>query len=293
MNDGVGGRTPGSGLDRLASDRLTSDRRTFIRRAGIAGAVAWTAPVLLESMMSPAAAASVGAFSTGEVLTSTSIAAATQLPATAAFTSAVSSSQIVVVLVAAAWPNDSSTARALTLTGPFASATLIATSAATNAPWIIQGSGTTGTNTKFSQHLYAYYGVGNGTTTAVRATFAGAPGRAALIAFPVSGTTTAAPIGVKSTASDTASPYLTPTFNISGATAGRSMVAFGGLTDTAGSVAWTPPSGFTKLADLGANSASLPNGNLDISASFGPSQASTSAGVGVGVPWSSIAFEIK
>jgi len=283
MNDAGGGRARGSGFD----------RRTFIRRAGIVGTVAWTAPVLLESVMSPAAAASVGAFSTGQVLTSTSIAAATQLPATAAFTSAVSASQIVVVLVAAAWPNDASTARPVTLTGPFASATLIQTSGATNVPWITQGTGTTGTTTKFSQHLYAYYGVGNGTTTAVKATFGTAPGRAALIAFTVSGATTAAPIGQKSTASDTASPYTTPTFNISGATAGRSMVAFGGLTDTAGAVTWTPPSGFTELSDIAANAASLPNGNLDISASFGPSQTSTSAGVGVGVPWSSIAFEIK
>jgi hypothetical protein len=263
VNDSGGARAPGSGFD-----RLTSDRRTFIRRAGIAGAVAWTAPMLLDSIMSPAAAASIGVFSTGEVLTSTSIAAATQLPATAAFGSAVSSSQIVVVLVAAAWPNDASTARAVTITGPFASPTLIQTSASSNAPWITQGSGSTGTGTKFSNHLYAYYGVGNGTTTA-------------------------APIGQKATTSDTASPYATPTFNIGGVTAGRAMVAFGGLTDTAGSVSWTAPSGFTELADVGANSASLPNGNLDIAASFGPSQASTSAGAGVGVPWSTIAFEIK
>lgn len=293
MTDTGGGPAPGSPFDPRTSDQRISDRRTFIRRAGLAGAVAWTAPVLLDSLMSPAAAASVATFSTGEVLTSTSIAAATQLPATAAFGSAVSTSQIVVVLVAAAWPNDSNTARPLTLTGPFTSATLIQTSASSNAPWINQGTGTTGTNTRFSHHLYAYYGVGNGTTTAVKAAFGTAPGRTALVAFTVSGATTTAPIGQKSTTSDTSSPYVTPTFNIGGATAGRAMVAFGGLTDSAGSVTWTPPSGFAELADVGASAASLPNGNLDIAACFGPAQASTSAGAGVGVPWASIAFEIK
>lgn len=39
-------------------DRRAMDRRTLIKGAAIAGAAAWTAPVLLDSVLSPAAAAS-------------------------------------------------------------------------------------------------------------------------------------------------------------------------------------------------------------------------------------------
>ncbi len=41
-----------------ASARRTMDRRTLIKGAAVAGAAAWTAPVLIDSVLSPAAAAS-------------------------------------------------------------------------------------------------------------------------------------------------------------------------------------------------------------------------------------------
>lgn len=40
------------------------DRRTLIRGAAVAGAAAWTAPMIIDSLVSPAAAASGGAFPT-------------------------------------------------------------------------------------------------------------------------------------------------------------------------------------------------------------------------------------
>lgn len=274
--------------------RTGIDRRTFIRRASIAGAVAWTAPVLLDSLMSPAAAASVGKFSTGEVVSSTSSKAGTQPGATGGFTNAVSSSQVVIILIAASWPNDGSNAQAVSsITGPFSSTTLIQTMASSNGPWLQQGSGSTGSNTAYSHHMYAYYAVGNNTTTAVKVAFTKAPNRATVTAFTVSGATTSGPIGSKSTASDTSSPYATPTFNIGGATAGRAMVAFGALSDTGAGVSWTPPTGFTELADLSATDAAQSNGNIDMAAAFGPAAASTSAGAAVANPWATIAFEIK
>ena len=44
--------------DVVADDDATLDRRALIRKIGVAGAVAWTAPVVMDSVLSPAAAQS-------------------------------------------------------------------------------------------------------------------------------------------------------------------------------------------------------------------------------------------
>lgn len=46
--------------DATADARAPIDRRALIRRAAIAGAVAWTAPIIIESVVSPAGALTVG-----------------------------------------------------------------------------------------------------------------------------------------------------------------------------------------------------------------------------------------
>jgi hypothetical protein len=48
------------GTESDASRASALDRRTLIKRAAVAGAVAWTAPVVIESLASPAAAGTCG-----------------------------------------------------------------------------------------------------------------------------------------------------------------------------------------------------------------------------------------
>lgn len=55
-------RDDGSGMSDIpeTGEKKGINRRSLIKRAAATGAVAWTAPVILDSMMSPAAAASCG-----------------------------------------------------------------------------------------------------------------------------------------------------------------------------------------------------------------------------------------
>ena len=60
MNDGQSGdeATTGEPVERGLGEH-SLDRRSLIKKVGIAGAAAWVAPVVIESLISPASAASI------------------------------------------------------------------------------------------------------------------------------------------------------------------------------------------------------------------------------------------
>jgi hypothetical protein len=57
--DQAGDEARSDGSVEAASDEHSLDRRSLIKKVGIAGAAAWVAPVVIESMVSPASAASI------------------------------------------------------------------------------------------------------------------------------------------------------------------------------------------------------------------------------------------
>ena len=59
--DQAGDEASSDGAAEAASDQHSLDRRSLIKKVGIAGAAAWVAPVVIESMVSPASAASIPA----------------------------------------------------------------------------------------------------------------------------------------------------------------------------------------------------------------------------------------
>jgi hypothetical protein len=60
MNDGQSGDEAAAGTPvERGLDEHSLDRRSLIKKVGIAGAAAWVAPVVIESIISPASAASI------------------------------------------------------------------------------------------------------------------------------------------------------------------------------------------------------------------------------------------
>lgn len=238
--------TPRSGLS----------RRDAIKAAGIAGAAAWTAPVIIDSLSSPAAAASATCASlpvlTGKTIVQRQISSSTTTTqATASITTAASTQ--VVVFIATSNGSGASNSSVVSVTGnPI-------TGAAQRASILNYGSDNTRTH-----DLFAWSGTGGG-TGAITVTFSASnPPEAITIAvWEITVASNSTPIAV------TGSDPLPGAASVSASTAAYGVAPLSNTAEvwvTAGSngsstsnpvgppAGWTEPAGFDVTNNPSSNS---------------------------------------
>jgi hypothetical protein len=204
--------------------RAGVDRRTLIKRAAAAGAVAWTAPVIIDSISSEALAATASCAVTVTALTSATDNSKTTSVTTGSFATTSKS----VVLIAVASTGDTKAIKSIT--GPFTSATLVENPAKSG-----------------NVTLEVWKATGDGSSSAATITFNAAPA-STTISISQGG---ACVTGVGTSSSKSGDNKSSPSVTLSGASTSGEFFAAG--LDVATTV--TQPGGFTELHDISANSA--------------------------------------
>jgi hypothetical protein len=233
---------PVAGPHRPGADARGLTRRQMIRRAAAAGAVAWTAPAIIDSLASPAAAQTCGpAVSVASILSpayATTDKGSTSFT-TGTMTTASTSGHTVLLLVVT---NQLSASESLAATGgPVASWTEI-----THLDF-------SSTKTPELWTLWALRGSGNGTKAAVTITTVGATTTEVIASvLQVANENTSSPIASNPTHATVGGATASVTFAAPASTCNAQVLLVGNIyavDKTKSPSTWTPPPGFTELTD--------------------------------------------
>jgi len=249
----------------------TIDRRTLIRRAAGVTAAAWTAPLIIESLVSPAAALSTGVtFTSLGSFTDTTSGAST---ISAAGFSSSTAGHAVLVFVSTVQAT-SAPSIGVDAGGPIA------------APNLVAGPLTYVTGATRSWTVAAYWAVGTGAGGGFTVDVAPGTSRDTILTLvQVDGENTSSPIGAAPTANG--NPGSSNGVTFPAPRSGNGQVLFG--SDRTGDT-WTPPAGFVELADTAVSAILSVEASATGSAQSGLVAATPSSG---SVRWAAVGVEIN
>ena len=282
------------------------DRRTLIKASAAAGAAAWAAPVIIDSLASPAAAYTPGAC--GTIVGTTAYGFTTSGGQTSVATSGggnanngqltASTSQVVLILLTVAI--DGTGANPIgNITGPFTTfdpdtttAERILTNAASDAAWVDNGD---------SHYMYAFWARGNGTSSVVTVTVNS--DRAVLMAAVLNGVSTSGPTAKPNRNSDITAAYANPSWQLSTtATSGRCMILFGELVTNVttggapgtGGNTWNTITNYTRVLQVATDTSTTSTREHRSVFYVGPSATPVTGTTNVANsgPWGTIVFEL-